>query len=52
MPIPENSLEQSERRLEGEEKERFLKFMRKMLRWVPEERSTAEELFYDPWLQS
>lgn len=36
--------------LEGEEKTRFLDFPLKMLRWLPEERKTAEELLEDPWL--
>lgn len=36
----------------GEEKELFLKFVRKMLQWLPEERRTAKELREDPWLQS
>lgn len=28
----------------------FLKFIRKMVTWKPEERSTAKELLEDPWL--
>ena len=28
----------------------FLEFVRKMLRWVPEERASAKELLEDPWL--
>ena len=32
-----------------EEAERFLKFMRRMLCWLPEERATARELKNDPW---
>ncbi|KZF22544.1 CMGC protein kinase [Xylona heveae TC161] len=38
--------------LTGKEKELFLNFVRKMLRWLPEERKTAKELREDPWLYS
>ena len=34
----------------AEDKGRFLNFMRRMLRWLPEERATARELLEDPWL--
>jgi serine/threonine protein kinase len=44
------SLETSEENLEGRRKELFLQFMRKMLQWVPEERHSAAELLYDPWM--
>lgn len=50
VPIPELDLEQLERRLEGEDKAGFLQFVRRMLTWLPEERPTAEEVIYDPWL--
>jgi serine/threonine protein kinase len=39
-----------ETNLEGEDKERFLQFMRKMLQWEPAQRSTTKELLQDPWL--
>jgi hypothetical protein len=45
------SLEVSEINLSGTEKRRFLEFMRKMLRWDPEQRSSAGELYQDHWLQ-
>lgn len=32
-----------------EEAERFLAFIHRMLRWMPEERATASELKEDPW---
>ena len=50
--IPQDtSLEKSEERLEeGENKVMFMKFMRSMLQWRPEDRKTAKELFDDPWL--
>ena len=49
--IPDTSLEISEGRLEGDNKAAFLQFIRKMLQWNPEKRSTAKELLADPWLQ-
>ena len=52
IPPPEAmSLERAETVLEGEEKTRFLDFVRSMLKWVPEERLGAEELLRDPWLE-
>ncbi|PIL26709.1 hypothetical protein GSI_11188 [Ganoderma sinense ZZ0214-1] len=48
--LPDDSLEQSERNLEGEDKALFLAFVRKMVRWKPEERCSANELLDDPWL--
>ncbi|PKY09072.1 kinase-like protein [Aspergillus campestris IBT 28561] len=50
--VPDMSLEDSEEYLAGENKETFLRFMRKMLRWDPEERQSARELLTDPWLTS
>ncbi|KAK0109461.1 hypothetical protein ONS95_002154 [Cadophora gregata] len=38
--------------MEGEEKALFISFVRRMLKWLPEERATAKELQDDPWLQS
>ncbi|KAL1991438.1 hypothetical protein VTN49DRAFT_5430 [Thermomyces lanuginosus] len=48
--IPETSLEDSEVYLDGDNKEMFLKFVRKMLRWDPDERPSARDLLIDPWL--
>lgn len=45
------SLEEKETLLTGDDKKQFLEFMRKMLQWSPERRSTAGELFQDAWLQ-
>lgn len=42
------SLEASEIQFEGENKARFLDFIRKMLRWVPEERAATAQLLDDP----
>ncbi|KAL6707078.1 hypothetical protein ACN47E_004830 [Coniothyrium glycines] len=51
IPIPESiSLDQRETSLQGEDKECFLRFMRKMLQWEPEKRSTARELADDEWI--
>jgi serine/threonine-protein kinase SRPK3 len=36
--------------LQGEDKRLFIGFASKMLRWLPEERLTAKELYNDPWL--
>jgi hypothetical protein len=33
-----------------EDREAFLRFMRKMLQWEPENRSTARELAEDEWI--
>ena len=49
-PIPDQTLESRERRLEGKERELFMVFIRKILRWLPEDRPTAEGLFDDEFL--
>ncbi|VUC23756.1 unnamed protein product [Clonostachys rosea] len=36
--------------ISGEEKRRFISFVKRMMKWRPEERSTAKELLDDPWL--
>ncbi|PLB54592.1 kinase-like protein [Aspergillus steynii IBT 23096] len=38
--------------LEGEEKEMFLRLVRKMLQWEPEKRSSAMDLEQDEWVQA
>jgi hypothetical protein len=50
VPIPEKSLESSEARLQGEEKESFLDFMRTMLQWKPEDRCAIERVFREEWI--
>ncbi|KAK1074740.1 hypothetical protein LTR74_000984 [Friedmanniomyces endolithicus] len=50
VPIPETTLALAEARLQGEEKEHFLTFMRKMLQWKPEDRKDLEDVFMDEWL--
>jgi serine/threonine-protein kinase SRPK3 len=44
------SLEKSELRLRGKNKEVFLDLMRGMLQWRPEDRKTAKQLLEHPWL--
>ncbi|KAF7877423.1 hypothetical protein EAF04_001100 [Stromatinia cepivora] len=49
--IMENmSLEKSELRLRGKNKDMFLELMRGMLQWRPGDRKTARQLIDDPWL--
>jgi len=38
--------------MKREEKELFLDFIGGFLKWLPEDRKTAEELRQHPWLQS
>ncbi|KGO73413.1 hypothetical protein PITC_085510 [Penicillium italicum] len=47
-------LEKRETTLDGkmEEREAFLRFMRKMLQWEPSKRSSAKELAEDEWIHS
>ena len=44
------NLESSVTKIEGQDKRMFLAFVRRMLTWQPEYRSTAKELLSDPWL--
>ena len=55
IPIPcPRTLDDRETSLQGEEnkedRELFLHFMRKMLQWEPEARSSARELAEDEWI--
>lgn len=50
--IPFTTLEDLEMRLDGSEQKKFLRFIRSMLTWLPNERKTAKELLEDPWLQA
>ena len=50
IPLPDpRPLEERSTVLEGEDKDLFLRPMRKMLQWEPEKRSTAAELAQDEW---
>ncbi|KAG6322259.1 hypothetical protein E4U22_000353 [Claviceps purpurea] len=51
ISIPESKpLNQRETVLEGEDRDCFSRFMRKMLQWDPEKRSSAKELAEDEWV--
>jgi len=43
-------MEDEEENLQGEDKTMFLRFLKKMIQWVPEDRRSAKELMEDPWL--
>jgi hypothetical protein len=49
-PIPDTSLERIDQKLEGEEKQQFVAFMRKVLQWNPEDRQDSEGVYWDEWL--
>ena len=49
-PIPHQTLETREKCLEGKDKELLLGLSCKILRWLPEDRPSAEELFEDEFL--
>ncbi|KAI9733436.1 MAG: hypothetical protein M1834_003520 [Cirrosporium novae-zelandiae] len=50
IPIPDQSFESRERLLNDDDQALFLRFMRRTLRWIPEERPVAEELAFDDFL--
>lgn len=52
VKVPELSLEDSEEYLDGDDKIKFLNFVRKMLQWDPDCRQSARELLCDEWLSS
>ncbi|KAF3898180.1 hypothetical protein GTR04_0696 [Trichophyton interdigitale] len=45
-------LQERETSLKGPEKLAFLRMVRKILQWQPENRSSAKELERDEWIQS
>lgn len=49
-PIPDITLESLAEKVEGEDKEGFLRWLRMALQWNPEDRPTALELLCDEWL--
>ena len=49
-PIPDISLESLAETIKGEDKEGFLRWLRRALQWNPEDRATALELLYDEWM--
>ncbi|KND88470.1 Serine/threonine-protein kinase SRPK [Tolypocladium ophioglossoides CBS 100239] len=50
IPIPNQPLEDRIDQLHGEDKQLLLGFVRRIPRWLPKERPTAEELAYDDFL--
>ncbi|RAL00093.1 kinase domain-containing protein [Aspergillus ibericus CBS 121593] len=48
--IPEQTFEYRELQFSGEGKVLFLNFLRRIFRWLPEERPSAEELAFDDFL--
>lgn len=44
-PIPHQTLETREKRLEGKDQVLLLALVLRVLRWLPEERASAEDLF-------
>ncbi|KAJ5561485.1 hypothetical protein N7461_000246 [Penicillium sp. DV-2018c] len=44
------NFENSIHNIHNEDKRMFIEFVQRMLKWHPEERSTAKELLQDPWL--
>lgn len=52
-PIPQTSLEEFVTTIAaGEEKDLFLKFIRKILTWDPKARATSDVLVEDQWLRT
>jgi hypothetical protein len=49
-PIPSQILESREMRLQGKDRELLLTLLRKILKWLPEERPSAEDLFEDGFI--
>lgn len=50
IPIPEQSLKMRELQFAGEDKKLFLNLLRRIFRWLPEERPTVKELAKDGFL--
>lgn len=51
MEVPTTALECIESQFPEQNREGFLRFMREMLRWLPDERKSAGELIEDQWLK-
>ncbi|KAI9375122.1 kinase-like protein [Aspergillus egyptiacus] len=49
--IPHETLEDRESRLQGKDKRLFIRFLRKVLHWLPEERPSAREVLCDEWMR-
>jgi serine/threonine-protein kinase SRPK3 len=52
VPLPtEKTLQSLSHTLAKDDKEQFLNFVQCLLRWLPEERLTAGQAYYHPWLR-
>ncbi|RAK96128.1 kinase-like protein [Aspergillus ibericus CBS 121593] len=49
-PVPHMTLEKRAINIQGHDQGGFLRFMRRALKWTPEDRPTARELLFDEWL--
>jgi hypothetical protein len=49
-PIPDQSLEMLETCYTGNDQKLLLRLLRKIMRWLPEERPSAEDLFKDEFI--
>ena len=49
---PAGSLDATQTNPEGHDKELFMRLVRKMMQWTPEDRCTAADLSRDPWINS
>ncbi|KAI2906347.1 hypothetical protein CBS11852_771 [Aspergillus niger] len=50
IPSEESNFSNMTPFLQGEDQRLFIDFVRKMLQWEPERRSSAKEIYNDPWL--
>lgn len=52
VPLPtDRTLESLANPLAGDDRDRFLDFVQRSLCWLPENRLTAGQAFYHPWLR-
>jgi hypothetical protein len=49
--VGEDPLAKRVHSLEGNDRVKFLAFLRRMLNWMPEDRAAVAELLSDPWLE-
>ncbi|WEW61826.1 hypothetical protein PRK78_007322 [Emydomyces testavorans] len=50
VPLPDITLEGLGSEIAGKDTKGFLRWLRRILCWLPEDRATTEELLFDPWL--
>lgn len=52
VPIPKNAtFDDKVKHLQGREKTEFIAFLRRVMRWDPNERPNATQVLDDAWLQ-